>query len=98
MSLKLSFSELQPLYTRHLLLKELTINDVSLYILSLLFQYKKQQAFIAYKKIPFINNKEYIKECLVLLLALEDRFINAIVSIELGIVMNLIIIKMLMIY
>ena len=48
MKLGLPFSELQELYTRHLILKEFLIADVSLYILSLLFQYKKQQAFDVY--------------------------------------------------
>ena len=81
--LKLLFSELQPLYMRHLLLKELTINDVSLYILSLLFQYKKRQAFDCYK-ISVNRDKKHMKECLLLLLELEDRFINAIVSYRIG--------------
>jgi len=75
--LQLPCLELHTLYTRHLLLKELTINDVSLYILSLLFQYKKQEAFDVYFQND--DNEHMIKKALPLLLELEDRFINGIV-------------------
>jgi TPR repeat protein len=71
MKLGLPFSELQELYTRHLILTDFLVIDVSLYILSLLFQYKKQQAFDIY------DNAEI--DSLPFLEALEDRFINGIV-------------------
>lgn len=71
MKLGIPFLELQALYTRHLILKEFLIEDVSLYILSLLFQYKKQQAFDVYD-----NNQI---DSLPFLEALEDRYINGIV-------------------
>jgi TPR repeat protein len=71
MKLGLPFSELQILYTRHLILKEFLVTDVSLYILSLLFQYKKQQAFNVYNQ----DNKNQHKS-LLYLEVLEDRFVN----------------------
>jgi tetratricopeptide (TPR) repeat protein len=77
MKLGLPFLELQELYTRHLILTELVVADVSLYILSLLFQYKKQQAFDVYDKYQYI--KINIACVLPLLEVLEDRFINGIV-------------------
>jgi TPR repeat protein len=75
--LKLPLPELQILYTKHLILKELLIKDVSLYIFSVCFLYRKQVAFEIYQKQDF-------KNALPLLESLEDRFINGIVSYRLG--------------
>ncbi len=75
--LKLPLEELKILYTKHLILKEFLINDVSLYILSLCFLYRKQIAFDLY------NNKDH-KKALPLLESLEDRYINGIVAYRIG--------------
>lgn len=86
---KLPLSELYPLYTRHLLLKELVINDVSLYILSLLLLYKKQIALNHCEQLVYSENiKEAKQQCLSLLLELEDRFVNAVVSYKIGYCMD----------
>ncbi len=64
--LELPEIEFKQLYTSYLLMKELLITDITLFIFSLSFLYKKQQAF---------NNEidfSYLK-------CLEDRFINGIV-------------------
>jgi hypothetical protein len=82
--LKIPFSELKIAYTRHLFLSEVIIKDVSLYILSILFQYKKQTAFINYNQLLYVNNNENKIKCKLLLLELEDRFINAVVSYRIG--------------
>lgn len=83
--LKIPFNELQLLYTRHLLLKEVIIKDISLYILSILFEYKKQIAYINYEKLLFVDNyDEHMKYCLDLLLKVEDRFINAVMLYRIG--------------
>jgi TPR repeat protein len=80
--LKLPLSELKILYTRHLILKELLIDELSLYILSLCFLYKKQSAFDVYRR--YSNDKENIKNILPFLESLEDRFINGTVSYRIG--------------
>ncbi len=73
----LKLPELKILYTKHLILKELLIKDVSLYIFSVCFLYRKQVAFEFYQKQDF-------KNALPLLESLEDRFINGIVSYRIG--------------
>lgn len=75
--LKLPLPELKTLYNKHLILKELLIKDVSLYILSVCFLYRKQVAFEIYKN-------QNCKNALSLLLSLEDRFINGVVSYRIG--------------
>ena len=75
--LKLPLSEVKILYNKHLILKELLIKDVSLYIFSICFLYRKQLAFDFYQKQDF-------KKALTLLKSLEDRFINGIVSYRIG--------------
>lgn len=83
--LKIPFNELQLSYTRHLLLKEVIITDVSLYILSILFEYKKQIAYINYDQLLFVDNfGEHMQHCLELLLKVEDRFINAVMLYRIG--------------
>lgn len=74
--LKIPFSELKELYTRHLLLKEVILVELSLYILSLSFLSKKEKAFILYE--------EEKENAFTLLNKLEDRFINGVVSYRLG--------------
>jgi TPR repeat protein len=84
-TLKIPFTELQVAYTRHLLLKEVIIKDVSLYILSILFEYKKQIAYINYEQLLLVDNyDEHMKYCLDLLLKVEDRFINAAMLYRIG--------------
>jgi len=80
--LNLPLSELKVLYTRHLILKELLINDLSLYILSLCFLYRKQYVFDLYRR--YSNDKRNVKDVLPFLESLEDRFINGIVSYRIG--------------
>lgn len=81
--LKLPLEELKILYTRHLLLKELFPQELSLLILSLCFIYRKQNAFDIYLKYSY-DQKECEKNVLPLLQSLEDRFINGIVSYKIG--------------
>lgn len=73
----LKLPEIKTLYTKHLILKELIIKDISLYIFSLCFLYRKRLAFDLYQKQNF-------KNALPLLESLEDRFINGIVSYRIG--------------
>ncbi len=73
--LHLPLLELKILYTKHLILKELLINDVSLYILSLCFLHRKRLAF------DFLEEKD---KALPLLESLEDRYINGIVAYIIG--------------
>ena len=61
-------------YNKHLILKELLINDVSLYILSLCFLHRKRLAFGFEEK----------DKALPLLESLEDRYINGIVAYRIG--------------
>ena len=75
--LKLPSVELQILYTKHIILKELLIKDVSLYILSVSFLYRKQLAFDFY-------DLDETDKALPLLESLEDRFINGVVSYRIG--------------
>lgn len=84
--LNLPLPELKILYTKHLILKELLIEELSLYILSLCFLHRKQNAFSIYLNCsPYSHDKEeYKKNAMPLLLSLEDRFINGIVSYRIG--------------
>lgn len=71
--LQLEFNELKILYTPHLILKEVTLPEISLTILSFVFFVKKKIAFDSYYQ------KNY-RIAWAHLLSLEDRFINGIVS------------------
>jgi len=78
--LDLPFEIIKPFYTRHLLLGELLLGDVSLVILRLAFFLKREEAFTAYR-IKQLNytSVEIDEACMVLLCRLEDRGVNGIV-------------------
>lgn len=82
--LNLPLSELKILYTKHLILKELLIDELSLYILSLCFLHRKQYAFNVYISCSGSSEEEYRKKVLPFLESLEDRFVNGIVSYRIG--------------
>lgn len=78
--LDLPFEIIKPFYTRHLLLGELVLGDVSLVILRLAFFLKREEAFAAYQKRQLRYDTSKIDEaCMILLCRLEDRRINGIV-------------------
>ena len=81
--LGLELNELKPLYTPHLLLKEIILQEVSLTILSFKFllkkQYANEQYLIQYDKSVNIKN-----DLLSLYESLEDRYINPIVAYRTG--------------
>lgn len=75
--LKIPAAELRENYLKHLALCEVTLSDVSLYIMSIIFFLKKEIAFENYEKLE--KNLSLPQ-----LLALPDRFINGIMSYRLG--------------
>jgi len=78
--LDLPFEIIKPFYTRHLLLGELLLGDVSLVILRLAFFLKREEAFTAYHARQLNDTSVEINEaCMVLLCRLEDRGVNGIV-------------------
>jgi len=74
--LKIPFVEVKELYTRHLLLKEVILVELSLHILSLSFLNKREKAYALYE--------EEKDNAFNLLNSLEDRFINGVISYRLG--------------
>lgn len=79
--LSLPTQEFENLYTKHLLLKKLLNNDVSLYILSICFLRRKSIALTLY-------NHDSLKAWS-LLIALEDRFINGVLAYKIGYASNI---------
>lgn len=78
--LDLPFEIIKPFYTRHLLLGELLLGDVSLVILRLAFFLKRKEAFAAYHIKQLRDDTSQTNEaCMVLLCRLEDRGVNGIV-------------------
>ena len=78
--LDLPFEIIKPFYTRHLLLGELLLGDVSLVILGLEFFLKRKEAFAAYHIKQLRDDTSQTNEaCMVLLCRLEDRKVNGIV-------------------
>ncbi len=86
--LHLKLQELKTLYTSHLLLKEITLPELSLTILSLGFLVKKQYAFELYEKNANDKLLDVTESLIALFLALEDRYINSIVSYRIGFLSN----------
>lgn len=78
--LYLELSELKPLYTPHLLFKQIILTEISLMVCSFVFLINKKYVYDGYEKDADANKQILLP----LFLELEDRYINPVVSYRIG--------------